>query len=65
MHPGFWWGSLSERDHLEDLGVDGKIFLKWIFKKWGGGHGFFWLRIGTGSCECGKLLEIIDQLGNC
>ena len=22
MHTGFWWGDLSERDHLEDLGVD-------------------------------------------
>ena len=24
-HTGFWWGSLKERDHLEDLGVDGII----------------------------------------
>jgi hypothetical protein len=24
----FWWGSLRERDHLEDTGVDGRIILR-------------------------------------
>ena len=23
-YTGFWWGDLTEGDHLEDLGVDGK-----------------------------------------
>jgi len=34
VHTGFWWGGLMEGDHLEDLGVGGRIILKWILKKW-------------------------------
>jgi len=33
-HTGLWWRHLSERDHLEDSGVDGRIILRWIFRKW-------------------------------
>ena len=32
---GFAGGNLMERDHLEDLNVNGRI-LKLIFKKWDG-----------------------------
>jgi len=32
---GFAGETLRERDHLEDLNVNGRI-LKWIFKKWNG-----------------------------
>jgi len=31
---GFRWGNLRERDHLEDPGIDGRIILRWVFKKW-------------------------------
>jgi hypothetical protein len=33
VNTGFWWGDLRERDHLEDLGADRRIVLKWIFKR--------------------------------
>jgi len=37
MHMEFWLESLKgRRDHLEDLGVDGKIILEWVLGKWGG-----------------------------
>jgi len=29
-------GNVMDEDHLEDRGADGKILLKWIFKKWDG-----------------------------
>jgi hypothetical protein len=28
VHTGFWWRNLREIDHLEELGVDGRIRLK-------------------------------------
>jgi len=33
-HSGFWWGHLRQTDHLEDLGIDGKIFKKWDGGEW-------------------------------
>ena len=29
-----WWGNLSERGDLGDSSVDGRIILRWIFRKW-------------------------------
>ena len=47
MRRGFWWGNVREGDHLEDPGVDGRIILRWILKKWDQGActGLIWLRI--------------------
>ena len=43
-------GKPGEKNHLEDLDVDGTIILRWIFRKWDVGvwTGSSWLRIGTG-----------------
>ena len=51
MPTAFWWGNLSVREYLEDLGTDGRRVLKYIFKKcyemWAR-TGLVWLRVGAG-----------------
>jgi hypothetical protein len=59
VHTGIWWGDLKERSHFEDLGVDGRVILKWIISEsigrtW---NGLIWLVIGkndAGCCEHGN-----------
>jgi hypothetical protein len=29
----FWWGNVNEQDHLDGLGLDGGMILKWILNK--------------------------------
>jgi len=43
-------GKLEGRDHLEDPGIDGRITLRWIFRKLdvGSWTGLICLRIVTG-----------------
>jgi hypothetical protein len=47
---GFGEEKLRERDRWRDPGVNGRIILGWIFKKWDVGvrTGLGWLRIRTG-----------------
>jgi len=50
VYTGFYWGYMRERYHFEDPDADGRIILRWIFRKWDVGlwTGSSWLRIGTG-----------------
>jgi hypothetical protein len=47
---GFWWKNLRERDHWGNPGVDGRIILRRIFRKWDVGvwTGLIWLRAEAG-----------------
>jgi len=43
-------GKPERKNHLGDPGIDRRIILRWIFRKWDVGvwTGSIWLRIGTG-----------------
>jgi hypothetical protein len=43
---GFWWENLRERGHWETPGVDGRIILRWIFRKWNVGYVQDWAGSG-------------------
>jgi hypothetical protein len=33
-YTGFWWEKLREKDHLGDPGLEGRLILRLIFRKW-------------------------------
>jgi hypothetical protein len=47
---------MREKNYLGDPSIDGRIILRWTFRKWNVGvwTGSSWLRIGTGggTCDC-------------
>jgi hypothetical protein len=47
---GFWLGDPRAKDHSEDLGIGGRIILRWTLGRWGSMRrtGFGWRRIGSG-----------------
>jgi hypothetical protein len=56
VHTAFWWGNLRERDHLEDLGIDEKIILKWILKTRLGGRG-----LGQSNLRQGQVADCCEH----
>jgi len=60
---------MREGGHLKDLGVDGRIVLKRIFKKWDGGIDCIVLAENrdrmVGSCECSnERSDSVNYAGN-
>jgi hypothetical protein len=61
MHTEFLWRNLKERDYLEGVGINGRIILKWISKKWDrrAWAGFIWLGIKTSG---GLIIKITNKM---
>ena len=57
----FWWGNLRERDHLGDLGVDGRIILGQIFRKLDVG-GMDWIELAQDRDRWRALVNVVMNL---
>jgi hypothetical protein len=61
VYTGFWWGNLSERDHLGNPGIDGRIILSSIFKKWDVG-GMDWIELAQERDRWRALVNAVMNL---
>jgi len=57
VHNGFWWGNLREINHLEDPGIDGRIILRWMFRKWEGG--MIWIDLAQDRERWQALVNVV------
>ena len=60
MYTGSWWGNLGERVHLEDPDVDGRIILRWIWRKWDGN--IDWIDLDQGRDMWRALVNAVMNL---
>jgi len=53
--------NLRERDHLEDTGLDGRIILRCIFRKWDVG-GMDWVELAQDRDRWPALVDVVVNL---
>jgi len=58
---GSYRRNMSEKDHFQDIGLDGRVVTKWMFKKRDGSSwtGLIWLRKGTGRALLDAVLYLL------
>jgi hypothetical protein len=61
MCTGFWWGNLMETDHLEDLGLDGKVILRFILKEIGW-EGMNWIDLAKDRDKWWAVVNVVMKL---
>jgi len=61
VYTGFWLGNLKERDHLENLAVDWRIILRWIFQV-GGWGGMDWIELAQDMGKWRALVNAVTHL---
>jgi hypothetical protein len=62
MCTGCWWGSLKEIGHWEDQNVDGRIILRWIFRKLRGSRED-WMELAQGTDRWRALVGTVRDFG--
>jgi hypothetical protein len=62
---GVYWvlvGKPEGKSHLGDPSIDGRVILKWVFRKWEVGYGLdrggSGYRQVAGTCECGNEFRV-------
>ena len=62
VHTGLWQGDLKETDHWEDIGTNGRITLKWIFKKQNGVGDVEWIDQAQDRAKLWALVNTVMNL---
>jgi hypothetical protein len=54
---------LRERDHFEDIRLDGRIIFRWIFKKWDGVMD--WIDVAQDVDKWRSFVNMVGTFGFC